>query len=103
MIYCFDLDGTLCAAPKNELDYGNAEPYVSRIEHVNSLYDSGHTIIIETARGSKIKGKDWDSITKEQLERWGLKYHQLRTGVKISADIYIDDKGQWSEDYFIEK
>jgi dTDP-glucose 4,6-dehydratase len=101
MIYCFDLDGTLCT--KRELDYQNAEPYKSRIEHVNSLYDAGHTIIIETARGSGVtKGTDWDSITKKQLEKWGLKHHQLRTGVKISADIYIDDKGQWSEDYFVE-
>ena len=99
MIYCFDLDGTLCT--KRELDYQNAEPFEGRIEHVNALYDNGHTIIIETARGSgETKGTDWDTITETQLSRWGLKYHQLRTGIKISADVYIDDKGKNSEDYF---
>ena len=99
MIYCFDLDGTLCT--KRYLDYQNAEPLYDRINIVNSLYDEGHTIIIETARGSgATKGTDWDTVTENQLELWGLKYHQLRTGVKISADIYIDDKGKNSEDYF---
>jgi CMP-N,N'-diacetyllegionaminic acid synthase len=99
MIYCFDLDGTLCT--KRQLDYQNAEPFVDRILHVNKLYDDGHTIIIETARGSGItKGTDWNIITEEQLGRWGLNYHQLRIGVKINADIYIDDKGKNSEDYF---
>ena len=99
MKYCFDLDGTLCT--KRNLDYQNAEPFKDRIKIVNSLYDEGHTIIVETARGSgATKGTDWDSITKDQLKNWGLQYHQLRTGIKIDADIYIDDKGKNSEDYF---
>ena len=89
MKYCFDLDGTLCT--KRNLDYQNAEPFTDRIEIVNSLHAEGHTIIIETARGSgKTKGTDWDTTTKDQL----------RSGVKIDADIYIDDKGKNSEDYF---
>ena len=51
MIYCFDLDGTLCT--KRQLDYQNAEPFVDRILHVNKLYDEGHTIVYWTARGSE--------------------------------------------------
>lgn len=100
MIYCFDLDGTLCTH-QTDLHYENASPFVDRIKHVNKLYDEGNTIIIETARGSGLtKGTDWDTITKNQLDEWGVRYHQLRTGTKIAADVYVDDKGIHSESFF---
>ncbi len=99
MIYCFDLDGTLCE--QKTLAYDQAQPYKDRINIVNSLYDEGHHIIIDTARGSgATKGKDWYDITKNQLDSWGLKYHELRTGVKFSADVYVDDKGRNAHDFF---
>ena len=99
MIYCFDLDGTLCS--QQHLDYENAKPFVKRIKHVNDLYDDGHTIIIDTARGSgATKGKDWSDITAKQLEAWGLRYHDLRVGVKFSADVYVDDKADNADGYF---
>ena len=99
MIYCFDLDGTLCS--QRYLDYQNAEPYYDRIEEVNQLYDLGHRIIIDTARGSgATKGKDWWHITHEQLRMWNLKYHELRTGIKFSADYYVDDKAINVSDFF---
>ena len=99
MIYCFDLDGTLCE--QMNLNYDEAQPFINRIKIVNDLYDNGHHIIIDTARGSgATKGKDWFAITKNQLDSWGLKYHELRTGVKFSADHYIDDKGQSPESFF---
>ena len=101
MIYCFDLDGTLCSQRK--LDYENAEPYKDRISFVNDLYNEGHEIIIETARGSgSTKGKNWDGVTKNQLDSWGLKYHKIRTGVKHSADFYIDDRAIHSDHFFTE-
>ena len=99
MIYCFDLDGTLCS--QQDLDYENALPFIKRVKHVNDLYDDGHTIIIDTARGSgATKGKDWTEITEKQLEAWGVKYHDLRAGVKFSADVYIDDKADNADNYF---
>jgi len=99
MIYCFDLDGTLCS--QQDLDYENALPFIKRVKHVNDLYDDGHTIIIDTARGSgATKGKDWTEITEKQLEAWGVKYHDLRVGVKFSADVYIDDKADNADNYF---
>ena len=99
MIYCFDLDGTLCS--QQDLDYENALPFVKRVKHVNDLYDDGHTIIIDTARGSgATKRKDWTEITEKQLEAWGVKYHDLRVGVKFSADVYIDDKADNADNYF---
>ena len=99
MIYCFDLDGTLCS--QQDLDYENAKPFMKRIKHVNDLYDSGHTIIIDTARGSgATRGKDWTDITLKQLEAWGVQYHDLRVGVKFSADVYVDDKADNADNYF---
>lgn len=102
MIYVFDLDHTLCDTKKSKegyWEYLNSTPYQDRIEKVNNLYDQGHTIIIETARGctSKI---NWYINTHNQLVSWGLKFTTLRTGVKYAADYYIDDKAINSEDFF---
>lgn len=89
MIYCFDLDGTLCTNTEGE--YIKASPYLDRIDIVNSLYDSGNTILIDTARGSTTK-INWYELTENQLKEWGIKYHTLRVGVKLNFDILIDDK-----------
>ena len=43
MIYCFDLDDTLCRT--EGMDYENAKPIQKRLDRVNKLYDEGHTII----------------------------------------------------------
>lgn len=105
-IYTFDLDGTLCLTEeknghKNDLnpEYLNAKPMEDRIKRVNELYDSGHTIIIDTARGV-LSGYNWFNETTIQLNNWGLKYHTLRTGKKIMSDYYIDDKGLDSGQFF---
>ena len=87
-IYAFDIDGTICSNTYG--DYHNAKPYKIRINHINKLYESGHTIKMFTARGSGT-GKDLNEFTKIQLSNWGLKYHVLITG-KPEADIFIDDK-----------
>jgi len=96
MIYCFDLDGTLCTHEKN---YREAKPITERIERVNKLYSDGNTIIIDTARGKTTK-IDWSQITINQLTKWRVKYHSLRVGQKLTADFYIDDKAINSKDYF---
>jgi hypothetical protein len=97
MKYCFDLDGTLCtnAYP----DYSQADPILERIELVNLLYEQGHHITIETARGS-VSGTDWKDLTSNQLKEWGVKYHRLRVGIKMDADFYIDDKGINASEFF---
>jgi hypothetical protein len=97
MIYCFDLDGTLCSNTNG--DYLEAKPFFDRIEKVNSLYSSGNTVLINTARGSKT-GIDWYEKTETQLRIWGVKYHQLYVGKKIEADLFIDDKGVSDTDFF---
>lgn len=96
MRYCFDIDGTLCHTPNNELgkpDYQNAQPYLFMVEQVNRLYDEGNYIIMQTARG-KGSGIDHTELTTKQLSNWGFKYHELfPMFCKPTADIFIDDKG----------
>jgi len=96
MIYCFDLDNTLCRTPGNRYDL--SEPIQDMIDRVNYLYNNGHRVIIYTARGmSRFQGNvdsvvhEYYSLTKNQLAEWGVKYHSLKLG-KPSFDIFIDDK-----------
>lgn len=96
MIYCFDLDGTLCSHEENYMD---AKPNKARIAKVNRLYDEGNTIMIDSARGSKT-GINWFNDTLEQLKGWGLKFHHLRVGTKFAADLYVDDRGRSDEEFF---
>ena len=89
MIIYVDIDGTICTR-QMDLKYENAEPLNDRIKKINNLYDSGHTIVYWTARGTST-GKDWYEFTEKQLERWGVKYHRFMTK-KPEYDIFIDDK-----------
>ena len=95
MIYCFDIDGTLCT--KTEGAYDCAEPFFDRIEIVNQLFLQGHTIKLFTARGSTT-GIDWRAVTERQMQGWGVMYHELILG-KPEADIFIDDKAFNSEQW----
>ena len=100
MTYCFDLDGTLCTNTEGE--YVSAVPFPERINEVKKLYDAGHTILIDTARGSST-GLNWFKLTEGQLVDWGCPYHQLRVGSKLTADIFIDDKGISDLGFFKDK
>ena len=87
--FCFDIDGVIATiTPGN--DYRLAAPRRDTITHINRLYDAGHEIILFTARGSAT-GIDWSDVTKEQMKRWGVRYHHLRFG-KPAADVYVDDR-----------
>lgn len=95
MRYCFDIDGTLCDTPNNKKgkpDYFNAQPFPFMVQQVNRLYDEGHYIIMQTARG-KGSGIDHTELTTKQLNEWGYKYHELfPMFCKPTADLFIDDK-----------
>lgn len=88
MIIYVDIDDTICKTEST--DYSNSTPYFDKISKINSLYDSGHTIIYWTARGS-LSGNDYYSLTENQLKSWGVKYHELHT-TKPYYDIFIDDR-----------
>ena len=96
--YVIDIDGTICDWEPGR-DYTLASPFPDRIKVINELYNKGHTIKYFTARGmgrtnndQKIAHKEMYDFTKEQLDSWGVKYHQLFLG-KPGADLFIDDKG----------
>lgn len=97
MIYCFDLDGTLCELVTDG-DYTKAKPILKAIEKVNQLYNEGHNIVIFTGRGSS-SGIDWTIQTKEQLQKWNLKHHKLIMNTKPTYDIVVDDKAINAEEW----
>lgn len=102
-IIAFDLDDVICIRPSEYENlgpekYDYCEPNQTVVDLVNSLYENGNKIVIYTARGmSQFKGNvslvysELYSKTIQQLNSWGLKYHQLVMG-KIHYDLLIDDK-----------
>tara|TARA_R110002051_G_C8711795_1_gene495661 strand:- start:80 stop:781 length:702 start_codon:yes stop_codon:yes gene_type:complete len=89
MTYCFDIDGTITQTEKNF--YKEATPDCAMIQKINSLYKEGHTIVFFTARGGT-SGINWTDLTKKQLKKWGVKYHELIMNKKPHFDLLIDDK-----------
>ena len=108
MRYVIDIDNTICT-PTVGRDYSKAQPWKDRIDKVNKLYDEGHDIVYFTARGMGRFAGDPNAaakasailfdLTKNQLEIWGCKYHELILG-KPHADYFIDDKGINSDEFF---
>ena len=97
MIFYVDIDETICKCGA-ERNYANAIPIDDRIQHINSLYNEGNTIIYWTARGTG-SGIDWREVTEQQFNSWGVKYHELKFG-KPEYDVFIDDKNINSEIFF---
>jgi len=85
-----DIDETICMYT-NERRYDLAEPILDNIKKINILYEEGHEITYWTARGT-VTGIDWYHVTKNQLDKWGCKYHTLITGNKPAYDLLICDK-----------
>jgi len=103
-----DVDGTICHNPElstfedQVIDYTKAAPLGDRIRYINELYDEGHRIVYWTARGCK-SGIDYTELTKNQLNEWGCKYHDVEMGNKPHFDMYICDKSYNCESYFHHK
>jgi hypothetical protein len=97
MIYCIDIDGTICSQTQNQ-QYEKAVPFKTIIKQINNLYECGHVIKFYTARGQS-SGKSFEELTLKQLKDWGVKYHSVIFG-KPNADVYIDDKSLHPEDFF---
>ena len=75
-----DIDETICFYD-GEREYPNAVPSEENIAKINKLYDEGHEITYWTARGT-VTGINWFDLTKEQLTKWGCKWHNLIVGIK---------------------
>ena len=104
MTYVFDIDSTICTATQG--DYATAKPLKKRIEIINELYEAGHIIIFQTARGMGrsdnnigYANRAFYELTRQQLLDWGVQFHSLFLG-KPAGDFYIDDKGIKDEDFF---
>ena len=98
MIIYVDIDETICFY-EGERHYPLAVPSPENISKINELYDEGHEIVYWTARGSG-SGIDWGEETRDQLELWGCKYHELSVGSKPHYDMLICDKAINSERFF---
>jgi uncharacterized HAD superfamily protein len=79
-----DMDGTICDEMPT-FQRCLAIPKEGSIDFINNLYENNN-IIIFTARG-------WAEyeMTKNWLDRYGIKFHQLICGKPI-YDIFIDDR-----------
>ena len=96
MIIYVDIDNTILDT--DGLNYENTKPMKDRIKKINDLYDEGHTIVYWTARGT-LSGIDYYDLTKSQLDKFGVKYHELKLK-KPYYDLFIDDRNVNSEEYF---
>ena len=85
-----DIDETICRYV-DERYYPHAIPIQENINKINKLFGEGHKITYYTARGS-VTGINWYDITKEQLDKWGCKYHELSVGEMPDYDLMICDK-----------
>jgi len=105
MIIYVDIDGTICTQKYHPdwddrpVDYAIVDPFPERIKHINELYEKGHTIVYWSARGCR-SGLDHTELTKDQLDKWGAKYHDVQVGNKPHFDMYICDKSYNSESFF---
>ncbi len=96
MILCFDLDDVICRT-KN-VSYKDAKPILKTIKIINKAYNSKFKILIFTGRfygrcdGNLNEILKMDKgLTKKQLKKWGVKYHNLIFGKPV-FDVYVDDK-----------
>lgn len=95
--FCFDLDNTLVSYPKVNGDYSTVEPIKKNIEYLRFLKESGHYIIVYTARRMKTHNgnvgsiiADIGKVTIETLSKFDIPHDELIFG-KPHADFYIDD------------
>lgn len=95
-----DIDETICFY-EGDRRYDMSVPNYDNIAKINKLYDEGWKIVYWTARGS-VSGKDYTEHTRNQLNEWGCKYHDLITGTsenpKPHFDLVIDDKAKRIEE-----
>tara|TARA_R110000751_G_scaffold286066_1_gene390463 strand:- start:411 stop:734 length:324 start_codon:yes stop_codon:yes gene_type:complete len=98
MKFVIDIDNTIC---REEGPVITREPFKDRIEQINKLYDEGHEIVFNTARGLKSgRGEEYyRPITESQLELWGCKYHEL-CFKQHDTTFYIDDKNRYPNEFF---
>ena len=86
--YFVDIDGTLIKyRPFNQIETVAPEAITSVLDLIKSKYEEGAHIVITTARPSEL-----ELFTKQELEKIGVKYHQLVMGIGRGTRYVINDK-----------
>jgi len=107
MRICLDLDGVICELKKEWQDYGDVGVIQGARESLKLLRESGHYIILHTARHMKTTKSNVGLVnalqgfkTLKWLEDNGIEYDEIYFG-KPWADIYVDDNAlkftSWAE------
>lgn len=87
--FVVDIDNTLIESDITNCDhckrvsYSGALPIDEWVDRLNELYDDGCHITLWTGRGW-----DCEEITRQQLEEFGIKYHNLVMGKPLG--VYVD-------------
>ena len=83
-----DIDGTIVQYRKfNELETAVLTPIQDVIDTINKYYDEGACIVITSARPIQ-----FELFTKQELEKIGVKYHQLVMGIGRGTRVVLNDK-----------
>jgi len=84
-----DIDGTLLQGGHRTFypRWGQGQPLVRNVRHLNELVAGGRTeVILTTARPEY-----WRAATELELERAGVKYHRLVMGLRHCARVLVND------------
>ena len=82
-----DIDGTLVKYRKfAELENSVLEPIQDVIDTINNYYEQGAHIVITSARPDS-----YELFTKQELEKIGVKYHQLVMNCGRGTRVVLND------------
>lgn len=96
-----DIDETICFYEGPRV-YEKAVPNTENIWKINHLFEQGWIITYATSRGSSHprnaeRMRYLETLTREQLTKWGCKFHHLEIGRPL-YDLIIDDKAKRIEE-----
>lgn len=105
MIFCFDIDNTICERKLNGKTYADVEPFPEAVETLRWLKSEGHTIILNTGRHMKTcEGNQGKVLAKQGkilfdwLEKHNIPYDELWWS-KPHADLIVDDAAHHHTDW----
>lgn len=85
--YFFDIDGTLIKYRVfDNIKILEPEPIQSSIDVLNAQYENGNHIVITSARPQELM-----EFTKEELNKLGIKYHQIVLGIGRGVRFVVND------------
>ena len=88
-------DSMLQAEPAPDVEFDNRDDLIQKLPRPKPR----PVMIGSNPKTGATRGIDWTDLTREQLDQWGCKYHQLHMG-KPNFDVYVCDKSFNSEHWF---